>query len=512
MIGLVTALACLIGLQTVRVIRRDRRLRVSNEELFAVNQDLEAAKKAAEQSSEASEHANLAKSVFLANMSHEIRTPMNAVLGYAQILQGDPHLTDEQRKAVDTIDSSGQYLLGLINDVLDISKIEAGHEQLNLTDFDLQGMLQDIESLFAVRCAQKGLVWAFTEQVRAGVVYGDEGKLRQVLINLLGNAVKFTDDGQVGLTVQEQEGGQVRLEVTDTGPGIPQEQQASVFDPFQQEEAGMRQGGTGLGLAIAQRYVRAMGGDIELASSPGSGSRFSFTVPLPAGIAPSESQAGEDWSRVSRLAEGSSVRALVVDDVATNRDILARMLTHIGVEVYTAEGGARALDLLSEAMPDIVFMDIRMPQMDGPETLRRLRERHGRDATVVVAVTASVFDHERQQHLETGFDGFMDKPLRSEQVYACLSEHLGVNYTYTEAAETRPAADVDWSHVVLPSKLHADLTSAVDDHSITQVRQHLGVLKGLGDREQSLEAYLTELAQQYDIEGIRAVLSQIRHA
>ena len=457
---------------------------------------------------EDAERANQAKSVFLANMSHEIRTPMNAILGYAQILDGDPELQDSHRKAIETIGNSGEHLLGLINDILDISKIEAGREVLNPADFDLLGMVDDLGSMFAMRCQQKDLGWKLTVDLPTGRVHGDEGKVRQVLINLLGNAVKFTEAGEVGLEVTALGKDRYSFAVSDTGPGIPEEKQESIFEPFQQEDEGMRQGGTGLGLAISTRHVQMMGGEIELDSIPGEGARFAFALTLP----PGQESAAEDateWSRVIHLAAGHAVQALVVDDVATNRDVLSQMLTHIGVEVETAENGAKALELIGKLMPDIVLLDIRMPVMDGPQMLERLFAQYGRDATVVVAVTASVFDHQRREYLDLGFRGFLDKPLRAEQIYAYLAEHLGVAYEFAEVADKPETAEADWTGVVLPADLYADLTSAVEGHSVTQLRQHLGALEGLGAKEKNLATHLGELAQQYDMDGIKVVLEEI---
>ena len=459
---------------------------------------------------EEAEQANHAKSAFLANMSHEIRTPMNAILGYAQILDADPTLEGSHRKAIETIGNSGEHLLGLINDILDISKIEAGREVLNLADFDLQGMIKGLGSMFEMRCQQENLIWKLETAIPSGYVNGDEGKLRQILINLLGNAAKFTKAGEIGLKVQVlKEEEKYTFEVWDTGPGIPEEKQQSIFEPFQQEEEGMRQGGTGLGLAISLRHAQMMGGGIELDSSPGEGSRFTCTITLAPGETPADGGDSTDWSRVSGLAAGQTVEALIVDDIATNRDVLSTMLTRIGVQVETAKSGAEGLERIGEKMPDILFLDIRMPVMDGPQMLERLFEQYGKDATVAVAVTASVFDHQRQDYLAGDFSGFLDKPLRVEQLYHCLSEQLGVTYTFTEADEPGPAA-VDWTDIVLPSDLHAALTTASAEHNITQLRQHINALAGLNAKAQSLGAHLHVLARKYDVDGIKTVLEKIK--
>ncbi len=458
--------------------------------------------------SEAAEAANRAKSTFLANMSHEIRTPMNAILGFAQIVGNDPDLDDRHRKSVGTISQSGEHLLKLINDILDISKIEAGHMQLNRSEFDLKVLVDALGDMFGMRCQQTGLVWELESEVPAGCVEGDEGKLRQVLINLVGNAVKFTEMGTVKLKVGALGDNRYAFEVRDTGPGIPEDKQAAIFEPFQQEEEGLRQGGTGLGLAISMGHVEMMGGSIALESRLGEGSRFMFTLELPQGQTPMRSTDTTDWSCVRHLADGQTLRALVVDDVKTNRELLEHMLTQIGVQVETAENGAEGLEQVGLEMPDIVFLDIRMPVMDGPEMLKRMRHEHGEEAAEVVAVTASVFDHQRQEYLDMGFAAFLSKPLESDQIYACLAELLGVKFDFaeTESNDVSAAAERDWTEVVLPPDVYADLAAAVSSHSITGLRKGLDRLK---ENAPDLAAHLGELASQFDMTGIKTVLDEI---
>jgi len=366
--------------------------------------------------SEAAAAANRAKSTFLGNMSHEIRTPMNAILGFTQILNNDPDLDDRHRKSIGIIRQSDDHLLKLINDILDISKIEAGHEQINLSDFDLKVMVDGLGDMFGMRCQQTGLAWELESEIPAGYVEGDEGKLRQVLINLVGNSVKFTETGTVKLKVGALGDNRYAFEVRDTGPGIPEEKQAAIFEPFQQEEEGIRQGGTGLGLAISTRHVEMMGGSIGLESRLGEGSRFTFTLKLPQCQVKVGSSEEVAWSNVLGLAEGQTVRALVVDDMESNRELLSQILTHIGVEVETAENGAQGLESTEREMPDVIFLDIRMPVMDGPEMLERIQRKYAEEAPVVVAVTASVFDYQKQEYLDKGFAAFLSKPLEAERI------------------------------------------------------------------------------------------------
>ncbi|MBT5376381.1 MAG: hypothetical protein HOL15_06185, partial [Nitrospinaceae bacterium] len=293
-----------------------------------------------ESSREAAEAANLSKSTFLANMSHEIRTPMNAILGYGQILVRGGDLTSNQKEGLENINKSGNHLLGLINDILDISKIESGAMELNSSSFDLHSVIRWIASMFSIRCEEKRLTWVLKEldEVRV-TVQGDEGKLKQVLINLLGNAVKFTKKGKIELTVEKGDDNFYRFEVKDDGLGIDSSALRNIFEPFRQDQAGRQEGGTGLGLAISKKHIELMGGELGVDSQLGHGSRFYFTLPLyPAeeDVIASSELTGPD---VLRLAAGFNVRSLVVDDNRFNRDVLSQTLLSIGVEVDQAENG-----------------------------------------------------------------------------------------------------------------------------------------------------------------------------
>jgi len=530
-IGLISALAValiLAGWQTARVVRRGRELRNSNDalsdannELFGVNRelqqktdDLEGTNQDLERARMAAESANHAKSLFLANMSHEIRTPMNAILGYAQILQRSDDLNSRHRHAIQTIHQSGYHLLNLINDVLDISKIEAGRMELTPADFDLGELVEGLSVMFELQCHEKGLGWRLEGMDGERLpVHGDEAKVRQVLINLIGNGAKFTTEGEVVLRLLRPREDCYRFEVADTGPGMGEEDLDALFQPFQQGASGMRQGGTGLGLTISQRQLGLMGSELEVESTVGEGSCFSFEVVLPPALGEVETEGVESWSHVTGLASESQVHALVADDVAENREILSSMLSGIGVEVEVVEDGRQALEQMEASLPDVVFLDIRMPVLDGLETLELVQGDDRWSQVKVVAVSASVLDHERAGFLEAGFDDFLDKPFRFEDVCRCLARHLGVVFEYGGEEEGGvPAGEgVDWQDVSLPSALRSGLVKAAEFYSVTEVEEYLREMEDLGEGQRRLASHLRKLRRQHDMAGIAELLGSMVH-
>ena len=516
----------IIAVLGVRVTRQRGYLRRANAQLSSTNQtltqqsaDLERANQTLkeravelEEARQIADAANKAKSQFLANMSHEIRTPMNAILGYAQILQRSDDLASEHRSAIDTIRRSGDHLLKLINDVLDLSKIEAGRMELNPVDFDLNNMLVSIGAMFELQCQQKNLRWRLQGLSGAALpVHGDEDKLRQILINLLGNAVKFTPSGEIALHLEILPEQRYHLSVSDTGAGISAADQETLFQPFQQGLAGLQEGGTGLGLTISRRHLELMGSALELESTEGAGSRFSFTLELPPARQTFAAAAKVD-RQVRSLAVGHSATALVVDDVEANRHILSQMLGDIGVAVDTADDGSKALEYLEENQPDIVFMDIWMPEMDGQEAMRRIHERDDWSQVKVVAVSASVLDHQRQEYLDAGFDDFVDKPFIFEQICASMARVLNIEFNYETPEPVAVASGpADWNGLTLATALHDKLREAAEIYSVTEMEDYYKEMEALGDDYEKLAVHLRGLTQQHDMDAILDILQEVPH-
>jgi len=376
------------------------------------------------------EEASIAKSQFLANMSHELRTPLNAVLGYAQLLKMAGGLDARQQRGVEAIHESGEHLLRLINDVLDLARIEAGKMQLMPAPASLSTILRFVSHVIGVRAEQKGL--GFESETAADLppaVMVDEKRLSQVLLNLLGNAVKFTAQGKVVLRARvlgsEASGAaRLRFEVEDTGPGIAGDDIETIFQPFEQAgPAHQRAAGVGLGLAISRRIVHLMGSDIRVESEPGVGSRFWFDLLLPLG----QTEGPMPGQRAPVTGyEGPRKTVLVVDDVAANRDIAAHALTLAGFRTLSAVDGRDALEKLRDGDVDMVVLDMWMPVMDGVEALRRIRQSSRLSNLPVIAVSASSYESDHQHALRCGANAFLPKPLDFERLFEQVGQELGL--------------------------------------------------------------------------------------
>lgn len=465
------------------------------------------------ETTELAEKANRAKSLFLANMSHEIRTPMNAILGFSQILLRDKTLAQKARESVKTIDTSGKNLLVMINEILDISKIEAGKMKLIIDDFNLNEDLENISSLFALRTRQKKVRWNFHLPEKEYLVHGDETKLKQILINLIGNAVKFTQSGEVTFKMTPLDNDNFLFDVVDTGPGIPAEAQKMIFEPFSQEETGAKLGGTGLGLAITKKQLALMGAELKLESKIGVGSRFYFELHLP----PAKGQKIQPLrlqGKVISLAKGSHCKALVVDDVKGNRDVLSGLLMDIGVVVIEARDGKEGLDMTREQLPDIIFMDMRMPGMPGEEAVEHIVKEFGPDRFKIVSITASAFDRHKDFYLEMGCHDYIPKPFNEEEIFSCLKNLLDIDYIYAEQelveSQQTKTEDLDFSSFKLSAELLNSLKDAAELYSITSLEKSLVDLEQAGENYKPLAVHLRSLADRYDMEGVLEVLTKIK--
>ncbi|MDZ7857347.1 ATP-binding protein [Sphaerotilus sp.] len=419
-----------------QVAHRTQELAQSNTQLSAEVEERRRLEVDLRHASEQAHQANQAKTMFLANMSHEIRTPLNAVIGYAQILLDEPQHDDSTRSRLRTVLQAGQRLLRLINDVLDLSKIEAGGLQLHRQHFDLRQELDEIVQLMAPRAQARGLAFTATLVLEAAEpVHADRTKVGQIVLNLLSNAIKFTDRGEVTLAAA-REGDTVHLTVRDSGPGMAAEELGQLFAPFRQGQAGQDKGGTGLGLVLARHMARSMGGDLVLDSTPGLGTTARLTLPLPRSA--EGSAALPRHTGPQRLALDSPLRALVVEDDAHSRDILVSLLRRVGCAVEAAADGLAGLRAASQGGHDIVFTDIRMPVLDGMQMLQRLREQLGERTPPVVAVSASSLEHERRHYIGLGFSDFVGKPYGFEEIHRMLALHAGAQFVADKA--TAPPA------------------------------------------------------------------------
>ena len=447
--------------------------------------------KAARNAAEAASHA---KSLFLANMSHELRTPLNGVLGYAQLLaQSD--LSPEQKRGVTIIQESGEHLMSLINDVLDLSRIEEGQLELSEESFHLPRLLDSVCGLIEVRARQKGL--AFVSQLDPALpefVTGDPSKLRQVLLNLLGNAIKFTERGGVTLFASPDGPDRVSLQVIDTGVGIPHDRLESVFEPFQQLHEAMANRGTGLGLAISRQLVQLMGGALKARSEEGSGSTFSFSVRLPTSSEEMVSDAPIQNNPVGYSGPRQTI--IVADDRWENRALLRHVLEPLGFDVQEASDGAQVLELAQREEPIAVLMDLVMPVLDGFEATRRLRQSEATRDIVVIALSASVFERNRKQSLGAGCNRFLSKPIRFDILLNALTEELEMDWLYESSQE--PEAEEPVYELATQGRI-MKIRREVERLRITASPEHQGFI-----------ALLAQYAERFKTQEICALIEAQR--
>lgn len=452
---------------------------------------------------EAAEAANRAKSVFLANMSHELRTPLNAILGLSALMARDPELSAQGRKNLNIIAQSGQHLLDLINDILEISRIESGNLVLKPQPFDLHALLAALTETMAERARAKGIE-LHLEQT-PGLprwVCADLAKLRQILLNLLSNAVKYTPAGYVIVRAGWQAEGRLRVEVEDSGIGISAEEQEAIFRPFYQTEAGIRQGeGTGLGLAITREYVQWLGGTLHVQSTPGKGSTFAVELALEVCAGPSAPPA---HGRVIGLKPGQGKpRVLIAEDDPLNRAVLGQWFAMLGIKSSMAVDGREAVEMFQRERPDLVLMDMRMPKMDGYAATRAIRalERPG-EHVPIIAFTASAFEEEHSEILAVGCDAVAIKPLQEERMIELLQMHLHLAFEYEAAPENVASATLETKTLdfsVLPKPLREALREAAHQCDLARLREMCAQISAA---HPTLAASMRTIIEAYDFDRL----------
>jgi CheY-like chemotaxis protein len=450
-------------------------------------------------------------------MSHEIRTPMNAILGFAQLMQRDPSLTPQSREHLDIINRSGEHLLATINDILEMSKIEAGRSVFVPATFDLHALLYDLERMFRLRTDSKNLRFLMEKvgQVPRWVTT-DEGKLRQVLINLLGNAVKFTEEGgislRVGGKVESADAVDLQFEMEDTGPGMAEDEIDHLFQAFEQTRTGVKSGGTGLGLALSRGFAEIMGGTISVTSKVGKGSIFRFNIPV---REDSEEHAAkqEAKQRVLCMRPGQDeIRVLIADDRETNRQLLSQMLTAVGFATREAVNGAEAVQMVLEWKPRLVLMDMAMPVMDGYEATRKIKESPDTRDTAIVAVTASAFEEDKQRILAAGADGYLSKPFKDAELFEIIGRLTGAEFLYEETGgeeiTPKPADDTALMRKAisaLPTDFVNRMLSAVESADLDLLN---ALALQLVTDHPTIAQKIQEMAARYEYDRLIKLFSQ----
>jgi len=512
----------------IRLLQSEKMLRQTNEELeIRVEErttDLKAAKMVADA-------ANVAKSEFLANMSHELRTPLNGILGYAQILLRDKQTTSKQKDGISIIHQCGIHLLTLINDILDLSKIEAHKLELHPKALHFPSFLQGVMEISRVRAEQKGIdfIYLHTPELPEGIVT-DEKRLRQVLLNLLGNAIKFTDKGTVTFKVevianssllmansQEQLAtNKIKFSIEDTGVGISPKSFDKIFIPFEQVgEQKRRAEGTGLGLSICNQIVNLMGSHIEVQSQLTVGSVFSFEVDF---------ASSPDWQQQTTITEkkiisykGQQRTMIVIDDQWENRSVIVRLLEPIGFAIVEARSGHEGLAIATQIQPDLIITDLTLPVMDGYEVLQQIRKSENLKNMRVIVSSALVYEIDRQKSLDAGADDFLPKPLLAEELFQLLEKHLGIEWEYEQTSSTvedttsvaQQPTEISSLEIVVPGE--EDLAILLELTQLGRMKKLIETAKKIEQLDRRYTRFIQDIlkfAETFEAHKIENLISQ----
>ncbi len=469
---------------------------------------------------QAADAANVAKSTFLRNMSHELRSPLNIILGYASLMQRfSRSMPNEQRDNLSVILRSGEHLNTLVGNVLDISRIEAGVQDVELREFDLHHFLSDLDDMFALQASDKGLEYHVEPLDDCPqFVKTDPVKLRQILINLLGNALAYTTEGGVILRVGLPEGtdsaqnlDSLFFEVEDSGIGIPDHELGQIFEPFYQGQAGKEaQNGTGLGLAISQEFVKLLGSDLNVHTESGRGTKFNFNLPVEifSDLQPDSETEGPEV--VAIAPNQPTYKVLITDDKWANRQILFKLLQPMGFDLREARNGVEAVEIWEAWQPDLIWMHLRMPVMDGFEATRRIKSGPNSENTAIIAVTASAFDEERANIEAIGSDDFLRRPYRIADVYAMMEKHLGVRFVYDDAEEIAPTEETvqiqPESLAAVSPEIRAELEAAIQRLDVETIELLIAQIR---EQDESLAIAMDILTQDFKYDQILEALQQI---
>lgn len=495
-----------------RVEKRTKELVLTNIKLEQEITERKQAQLEMKNAKDEAEKANKAKSEFLANMSHELRTPLNAILGYAQILKKDSTNNDITARGLETIQNSGKHLLEMINDILDLSKIEAGKMELHKNAFNFIEFLNNISEIVKVKANKKEIEFyaRFSENIPKGV-YTDETRLRQVLINLLDNAVKYTKQGQVIFKVFK-ESEKILFHIIDTGIGIEEGQLKEIFLPFQQASSLLnKEEGTGLGLAISKRILEVLGSKLDVSSEVGKGSKFSFSLNL---------EEIEDFTTISDLKtdkiigyQGKKLTVLIADDNEINRDILKQMLTPLGFNILEADDGQKCYDLTMTKKPSIVLLDLKMPILNGFETCKKIRNTESVTSIPVIAFSASVFSSTKNKSIGAGCNDFLTKPIKEDELLSVISKNLNIEWVY-EGQEEEEHFDIDDSDIdfglllsQIPDLVKHELILLAQRGSAIRMVNEFEEIENSDSKFLPLVLKLKKFVKKYDFKGIVEFLS-----